>query len=47
MKITGNKVAWAGLGILFGVSHFILDPTVLLIGAAVLIIGVIMIIIDK
>ena len=47
MNITGNKVAWGGLGILFGVSHFIPDPTVLIIGAAVLIIGVVMIILDK
>lgn len=41
----GGKIAWSGLGLLFGVSHFI--PEVVTAGAIVLIIGVVLLVLDK
>lgn len=44
-KITGTKVAWLGLGILFGGTYFMSGVQVF--GAIALIVGVVMILFDK
>jgi hypothetical protein len=41
----GSKVAWSGLGLIFGLAPFL--PVVLVAGEIILVIGVILIIIDK
>jgi hypothetical protein len=41
----GNKIAWTGLGLIFGLAPFL--PVVLVAGEIILIIGVVAIVLDK
>jgi hypothetical protein len=41
----GSKIAWVGLGLIFGVAPFL--PVVLVAGEIILIIGVIAIVLDR